>query len=411
MLSVEEAHARLTQGIAPLAPEIVALSEGLGRVLRAPVMARRTQPPTPISAMDGYAVRAADIAAPGRSLRCVGAVAAGEAFTGTIGPGEAVRIFTGAGLPAGADTVVAQEDCESDSTTEEIRFTIAGERGRHVRPAGLDFAAGDTVLSPPLVLSPADLALAAAAGADRLKVSPEPHVAILATGTELIRPDEVGTDRDGPTRTVASSLYGLAAAVRQWGAVPLDLGIAPDDRTRLEAALKGAGDSDLVITLGGASVGDHDLVQEVVTAMGGTIDFWRIAMRPGKPLMVGSLMGRPFIGLPGNPVSALVCAELFVRAAIDRLRGLDGSLPPLDTARCGAPTPQNGPRQDYMRAELSRDADGTLVATPFPVQDSSMLTSHARAHALLVRPPHAPALEPGAPCPVLPLRNLTNSKL
>ncbi len=398
MISVEEAHDRLIRPLSPLSPQILPLERAVRRVLREPVTARRTQPATAISAMDGYAVRAADLGDAPARLRVVGAVAAGEAPVRALKPGEAMRIFTGASLPEGADTVVAQEDTERGGEQVSVSVTLAP--GRHVRPAGLDFAHGDTLLDAPRILTPAHLALIAAGGVPMVSVSPRPKVVVIATGSELVRP---GDEHDGPYRTVASSLYGLMGALETWGADPVDGGLVPDDLDQTVAALAGAGDADLLITLGGASVGEHDLVREAIAKAGGSLDFWRIAMRPGKPLMVGTVGQTPFIGLPGNPVSALVCAELFVRAAVDRLRGLSGDLPALQDAVAGTALAQNGPRQDYMRASLVLGPDGLRRAVPVAVQDSSMLRTFAGADALLVRPPHAPALSEGAPCRVLPL--------
>ncbi len=405
MLSVEEAHARLIAGLTVLAPEHVPLLEARGRVLREPVTARRTQPPTAISAMDGYAVRADDLSPTPARLAVVATIPAGTPPPETpLQPGEAARIFTGASLPPGADAVVAQEDCESLREGAAVQVSTTVAVGRHVRPAGLDFSAGDTLLEAGRVMDAAGLALVAAGGGFQLAVSARPRVLVLATGSELLRPEEVGGERDGPHRTVASSLYGLMAALADWGAAPLDGGIIPDDPDATVEALSGAREADLVITLGGASVGDHDLVREAVTAAGGRLDFWRIAMRPGKPLMVGDIKGTPFIGLPGNPVSALVCAVLFVRAAVERLQGLDGGLPTLEEAMAGAALPANGPRQDYMRARIDGRRSDRTVVVPASLQDSSMLRPFAEADALLVRPPHAPEVPAGGACKVIPLR-------
>ncbi|MGF1456462.1 MAG: gephyrin-like molybdotransferase Glp [Alphaproteobacteria bacterium] len=405
MLSVEEAHARLIAGLNPLAPETVPLIEATGRVLRADVVARRTQPAVAVSAMDGYAVRAADLADPPMVLDVIAAIPAGTAPPPQpIRAGQAARIFTGAALPDGADAIVVQEDCRTLDGGRRVDVSVTAEPGRHMRRAGLDFSAGDTLIPAGRVLDPAAIALAAAAGVPALSVTKRPAVAVLATGSELLRPEDVAGGTYGPHRTVASSLYGLLSALTVWGAAPRDAGIIPDDPDATRAALQASATADLVITLGGASVGDHDLVRDAVSAAGGQLDFWRIAMRPGKPLMVGTVGAAPFIGLPGNPVSAMVCATLFVRAAVDRLGGMEGHLPPLEDAIAGAAISANGPRQDYMRASfMPHHAHGTVVV-PAPVQDSSMLRPLAQANVLLVRPPHAPETPVGAPCKILRLR-------
>ncbi len=396
MIPVDEARTRIVQSLTPVDTETLPVARTTGRVLRETVTARRTQPASPVSAMDGYAVRADDIISPPIKLTLAGRVAAGQTFRGIVGPGQAVRLFTGSVVPTGADTVIAQEDTEAGEDT--VTITVSAGPGRHVRDAGRDFKENSTLIEAPARLNPALIALAAAGGWARLTVARRPRVAVLATGDELVR---AGMDA-GPAQTVASSLDGLLAALEAAGVEALDLGIAPDEEAAIAAALDQGAQSDLIVTLGGASVGDHDLIRSVLST-DGVVDFWRIAMRPGKPLMWGTWKNTPLLGLPGNPVSAMVCARLFLDPALEALQGLPGSAPATRRAFTAAPLPANGPREDYMRATLSLDGDGSLRVHPFPVQDSSMLSVLAASDALLVRPPHDPAVAEGAPCTVLPL--------
>ena len=399
LLPVDEALARLLHGAVPLPAETVALAEAGGRVLAAELHALRTQPPFDASAMDGYAVRAHDIAQVPARLRVVGASIAGKRFEGTVGAGEAVRIFTGAPVPPGADAILLQEDAErlDEDTVEALE---AVPTGRHIRRAGLDFSQGDLVLAAGRALDAAALSLAAAANHPRLDVVRRPLVAILATGSELVAPGA----EPGPDQIVASNGYGVAALCREAGAKVLDLGIVPDDRKAMADAVRRAQDAgaDVLVTLGGASVGDHDLVHEVLTGLGMVPDFWKIAMRPGKPLMFGRLGDMRFLGLPGNPVSGLVCTHLFVKPLVARLAGHPHA-PELHDAVLGAAMRANDHRQDYVRARVTTD-NGRLVATSFDTQDSSMLRTLAAANALIVRPPHAPAAQAGDACSVLMLR-------
>ncbi len=399
LLPVAEALERLLDRVERLPGEAVALKDAGGRILAEDVVALRTQPPFDASAMDGYAVRAADIATVPARLTVTGAAPAGRRFAGTLGPGEAVRIFTGAPVPEGADTVLLQEDANRiDETTVEALEATA--RGRHIRRAGLDFAEGDLLLTGGRELDPAALSLAAAGNHPRLAVVKKPLVAVLATGSELVAPgSEVG-----PDQIVASNGFGIAALARADGADILDLGIVPDERPAIASAVAKAREAgaDIIVTLGGASVGEHDLVRETLSDAGMELDFWKIAMRPGKPLMVGSFGATRVLGLPGNPVSSLVCAHLFLRPLIARLAGRDHA-PDLRPAILGADMRENDQRQDYVRASALPTGDG-LVATPFEVQDSSMLTTLAAANALIVREPFAPAASRGAPCRVLMLR-------
>jgi molybdopterin molybdotransferase len=396
MLEVDDAVALVVAGFAPLPAEVAGLETALSRVLAEDVRARLTQPPAAVSAMDGYAVRAADTAPTPRRLRIVGRSAAGAGFEGTIGAGEAVRIFTGAPLPEGADAVVIQEDTTADG--ESVTPGAAAEPGRFVRPAGLDFGEGEVVLAAGRRLTPRDVALAAAANVPWLKVRRRPRVAIVATGDELAMPGEPLR----PGRIVNSNGLLCAGQVRTFGAIPVDLGIAADDEEALVAAVTAARGCDLLVTLGGASVGDHDLVRPTLAKLGFDLALYKVAMRPGKPIMFGRLGDLPVIGLPGNPVSVGVGGAVFLRPVVHRLSGVE-PVSRIFPARLGRDLAANDARQDYLRARLVRDPDGTLVARPFDRQDSAMLRLFAEADGLVVRPPHAPAARAGDRVPVLPL--------
>lgn len=399
LLPVAEARARVLAALEPLPAEAVPLGDALGRTLAAPLAARRTQPPWDCSAMDGYAVRAADVGAPGVSLHLVGEAAAGRAFSGALHPGEAVRIFTGAPMPAGADAVLMQEDADREGDRVVAREAVTA--GRHIRAAGIDFSAGETLLSAGRRLGARDLALAAALGHPFVEASRRPRVAILATGDELALPGApLGADQ-----IVASNGFAIAAVVAGEGGDPIDLGIAPDDLGAIRRAIDRAFDAraDILVTLGGASVGDHDLVRPALEQAGVSLDFWKIAMRPGKPMMAGRRGGTLVLGLPGNPVSAIVCAVLFLVPALRRLAGRAEVEPKTLPARLGRDMAQNDRREDYMRAALSFDSDGVAVATAFRRQDSSMLRLLSDAECLLVRPARAPAAKAGDPCRILAL--------
>jgi len=398
MISVAEAAGRIVAALSPLPPEQVAVSEGLGRVLAADAASRRTQPPMAVSAMDGYAVRAADVAVIPVDLKLVGYAQAGGFYGGTVGPGEAVRIFTGAPVPAGADAIVIQENTEAAG--ERVRVVDGtAPAGRFVRRAGLDFKEGDVLLRAGRPLTARDVGLAAAMNLPWLKVRRRPRIAILATGDEIVMPGEP----IGPNQIVSSNALALAAFVTAAGGVPIDLGIAPDSAEALKAMAAGARGADMLITTGGASVGDHDLVRHVLGDVGLEIDFWKIAMRPGKPLMFGRIGAVPMLGLPGNPVSSQVCAALFLWPAMRALLGADTGETRFVRARLGRALGENDEREDYLRATLERHPDGSLVASPFSAQDSSMFATMARADALVVRPPHAPAAAAGEDVAVLPL--------
>ncbi|MBM3518329.1 MAG: molybdopterin molybdotransferase MoeA [Alphaproteobacteria bacterium] len=390
MLPVAEARERIVGALTPVAPEIVGIAVAWGRVLAEDVAARLTHPPDAVSAMDGYAVRAADVAAVPARLRTIGRSAAGDAFDGEMVAGTAVRIFTGAALPKGADAVVIQEDTDAEGDAVIVRASVVA--GRHVRAAGLDFRAGDVALAAGQFLGVRHIGLAAAMNVPWLRVRRRPRVALLATGDEIVRPG----DPVGCHQIVSSNTMAMAALLRSTGAEAIDLGIAPDDPDALAAMVTEVGGADLLITMGGASVGDHDLVQGVLKRLGLALDFWQVAMRPGKPLMFGRLGATPVIGLPGNPVSSLVCALVFVVPAVRRLLGLADAGPLTGLALLGRDLPANDRRQDYMRSELARAPDGRLTATPFKVQDSSMLVPLTRAGCLVVRPPFAPAITAGS---------------
>jgi molybdopterin molybdotransferase len=396
MISVEEAMARLLTPLNALPPEQVSLADATGRVLAEDVAARRTQPPFAVSAMDGYAVRAADVARVPVELRIVAEIPAGAGFGGVIGPGEAARIFTGAPLPEGADAIVIQEDTERSGDRVQVREGAAA--GRYVRRAGLDFAEGDVLLHAGTRLSPRHIGLAAAMNRPWLFVRRRPRVAILSTGDEIVMPG----DPIGPHQIVSSNALALCAFATACGGIPVLVGNAPDDPDALRTIAAAAKGVDLFVTTGGVSVGEHDLVRDVLSEEGLAIDFWQIAMRPGKPLMVGNYRGTPMVGLPGNPVSTLVCSLLFLKPALDKLSGLSDAVEPPVTARLAVPLQANDRRQDYLRARLVRAADGALEAVPFAVQDSSMMRPLALSGCLVVRPPHAPALAAGSPVPIIP---------
>lgn len=399
LLPVDEALERILDGVKALPGERVPIEEADGRVLATPLSAMRTQPPFHASAMDGYAVRAKDVQTPRAvRLRVVGESAAGNRFPGVVGAGEAVRIFTGAPVPEGADTILIQENATSLGD-DFIEATSAVAIGRHIRKAGLDFQEGDTVLEQGRRLGPAGIGLAAAAGHAFLSVTERPLVAIIATGDELVRPGETC----GPDQIVASNGFAIGALAKNEGARILDLGIVSDDTAAISAAVRKAADAGahVLVTLGGASVGARDLVRQSLLDAGMSLDFWKIAMRPGKPLMFGKLGEMRVLGLPGNPVSSLVCAHLFLRPLVARL-GQRNHTPDLRAAVLATALRENDERRDYIRASVAAGPEG-LIATPFPVQDSSMLTTLAAANALIVREPGAPAAEAGSRCRVLML--------
>jgi molybdopterin molybdotransferase len=399
MISVEEARQRILAPLRPVGAEMVSLAQAWNRVLAAPVMARLTQPPADVSAMDGYALRAADGAA-GATLRITGAAPAGHPFAGHVGAGDAVRLFTGSVVPDGADCVVLQEDVTASDG--QVMLREAARQGAHIRPRGQDFSTGDVVAEAGFRLGARQIGLAAAANHAWLSVRRRPVVAILATGDEIVLPGEAVPEGG----IVSSNSHMLAALIRAAGAEATILPVAGDTPEAIAAAVSGAPRADLLVTTGGASVGDHDAVQAGLGQLGFTLDFWKIAMRPGKPMISGSLRGVPVLGLPGNPVSAFVCAVLFLVPAIERLLGLPGDAPRTLPARAGAPIRANDHRADHLRATLRQNDSGALEATPFARQDSGMLSVLARADCLILRPPHAPEVPKGAAVNVIALTGL-----
>ncbi|MFV0332796.1 MAG: gephyrin-like molybdotransferase Glp [Tropicimonas sp.] len=373
MIPVSEALDRVLALAEPLETETVPLQEAAGRVLAEPVVARRMQPPFAAAAMDGYALRAAELRA-GARLDLIGEAPAGRAFDGSVGPGQAVRIFTGGVVPEGADIVVMQENVTRDG--DSVTIDDAGQKTDHIRPAGGDFRPGERIEAP-RILRPGDLALAAAMNVPQLVVRRRPVVALLATGDELVMPGE----EPRADQIVASNSFGLKAMFEAAGASVRMLPIAQDTEASLRAAFALAQGADLLITIGGASVGDHDLVGQVATDLGMERSFYKVAMRPGKPLMAGRMTGMIMVGLPGNPVSAMVCGHVFILPLLRALLGLGKGPVPRREAVLGAPLGANGPREHYMRAALK---DGTVTA--FDQQDSAFLTILAEANALLIRP-------------------------
>jgi molybdopterin molybdotransferase len=388
LMPVEEARDRILKNVKPLAPEAVPLEKALGRVLAKPLKAVRAQPPFDGSAMDGYAVIAADVEKTPAALKLIGTSAAGHGFRGKVAKGQCVRIFTGAPMPKGADAVVIQENVEASGQNIKVLQPVKPQQ--NVRAAGLDFRKGDALLPQALRLNTRDIGLAAAANAAKLAVRRKPHVALIATGDELVLPGET-PDAD---QIVSSNSHALAAMARHLGAEVMNLGIVADNLKATERAIAKASKADILVTTGGASVGDHDYVQEALKNSKVVIDFWKIAMRPGKPFMYGRRKGQHVLGLPGNPVSALVCARLFLKPLIDAMLGLPVS-DDLVEARLGAPMKENDTRQDYVRARLEIAPDGCRTVTPFSKQDSSMQRTFREADALIVRPPHAPAASQG----------------
>jgi molybdopterin molybdotransferase len=399
-MTVSEALARVLAQANPLPPDLkVPLADAHGRVLTADVPALRTQPPASLSAMDGYAVRAADVTTAPVRLSLIGEVAAGRPLEQAIGAGEAARIFTGGLLPCGADTVVVQENASREQ--DAIVVHKPARQGQHVRTEGLDFRCGELLLRKGHRLSERDLALAAAMNHAHLPVHRRPRLAMFGTGDELVMPGST----PGMGQIVYSNGYAIMALARREGCEVIDLGIVADRIEDTVAAVRRAREqaADILVSTGGASVGDYDLVQKGLAHEGLLLSFWRVAMRPGRPMLHGRLGPMHVMGLPGNPVSAYVCAFLFLVPLIRRLAGRDDVEPRPEAALLGCDIKQNDERTDYLRARLILQDTGLPLANPVPVQDSSMLSALAAADCLLIREPHAPASKAGAPCSVLRL--------
>jgi len=399
LMPVADALAAILEGAEPMGEEMVALDAAYHRVLARDIAARRTQPPQAMSAMDGYAVRAADAAVVNAKLKVIGEVAAGRPFDRVLGKGEAARIFTGGVIPDGADAVVIQEDTIADAG--HITVTEAAVSGRHIRPAGVDFREGDTLLSAGRRLTERDLSLAASMNYPQLPVRRRPRVALLATGDELVMPGS----QPGPGQIVYSNGYALQALARAEGAETIDLGVAADTMEATTAGIRCArkAGADILVTTGGASVGDHDLVKGSLEAEKVTIAFWKIAMRPGKPMLHGRLGTMRIVGVPGNPVSSYVCTLLFVVPLIRALSGRKVVHHARERALLGRDVGANDMREDYLRARLEERGDGTLIATPVNHQDSSLLANLAAAQALVIRAPFAKPAKAGSPCEILRL--------
>lgn len=396
LLSVAEALARVTQGLEPLDAERVPLEQARGRALAEDVAAGLTQPPFDASAMDGYAVRAADVATVPATLRLIGEALAGSGYEGEVKHGEAVRIFTGAPVPKGADTVVIQEDTEA--APGMVMVKEAAPR-RHIRPRGQDFTKGEVLLRAGTILGPRELLLAAAMNHAELPVRRKPKVAILATGDEVVPPG-TALDRD---QIVSSVPTGLAALIEAQGGEPMSLGIAQDTPESLVTLVRTGRAADILVTVGGASVGERDLVSAALRSEGMELDFWKIAMRPGKPLIFGRLGHQRVLGMPGNPVAALICGLVFLVPMLHRLLGLREEARRPHEALLGQALEANGPREHYMRAASTWRPGGERVVAPLAAQDSALMADFARADCLIVRPPHAPALAAGERVTIIPL--------
>ncbi len=385
MIPVAEARRHILDAMTSLGVERVPVSGALGRVLAIGITARTDQPSAPVSAMDGYAVRSADVQSTPCSLKVVGEAPAGHPFDGSVGANEAVRIYTGAHLPTGADCILIQENANPMSGTE-VRALSGVPVGKHIRARGIDFAIDDLLVPANRILTARDVALGAAANWPWFSVRRRPRIALLATGDEIVLPGEPRR----PGQIISSNTFALESMIRALGGETVDLHIVPDDAGALQAAIDGARPFDLLLTTGGVSVGAYDLVGRVLDRVGMERGFWKIAMRPGKPLLFGTLPGgTPVLGFPGNPVSTYVCALVFLWPALRKMLGLDPTLP-LENAVLGRALPANDVREDYLRATASHDADGTMIVHPFKLQDSSVLSLLARADCLVIRPPEAP---------------------
>jgi molybdopterin molybdotransferase len=397
LLSVEEARSRILAEITTLGLETVPIEQARGRIAGQDLAAILTHPPVPVSAMDGYGLSSADIGEFPLRLRKIGESKAGAHFQGQMARGACVRIFTGAPVPEGVDVIALQEDAEEADGEVVIRETP--KPGQFIRRAGLDFSTGQTLVRQGKLLTARDLGLLASAGHGQVSVRRRPKVAILSTGDELVPP---GVE-PGPDQIVCSNGLALAATVESWGAEAIDLGIAVDRIDAIAEAADRAAGADILVTSGGASAGDHDLVQAGIAQRGFVQSFWKIAMRPGKPLMFGRIGPLPVLGVPGNPVSALVCAMLFLKPVLNKMYGLASPELQFDTAVLGSAMGANDRREEYARARLERGPDGRLVAWPFSAQDSAMQMALAQSGALIRRPPFAPPAEAGAEVEIIRL--------
>ncbi len=403
MISVAEALERVTNSLRPVASEVIPVQMGLGRVLAVDIESNLTYPPSDISAMDGYAVIASDTSDVPTTLHQVGIAQAGSGFAGTVKSGETVRIFTGAPMPHGSDAVVIQENTQRDG--EMITISSGVAKDTFVRPQGMDIKEGQTLHKAGHRLSARDLGLIASANHANITVHKKPKIAYLATGDELVMPGE----SIGPDQIISSNSISIDASIRAFGGEPMSLGIARDNADSLRAALSRLQGADMLVTIGGASVGDYDLVQSVLGEKGLRLDFYKVAMRPGKPLIFGDFGGVPMLGLPGNPVSTSVTSLLFLKPAIDALSGMPRGEIAMTTATLGTDLPENDRRQDYIRATLSRNESGHLIAMPYGRQDSAMMSLLAGSDCLIVRPPHVPFSRQGSEVDVIQLRVATDT--
>lgn len=399
MISVTEAQINILSTLKPVSTEIVSITDALGRTLAEDIYARRTQPPSALSAMDGYAVNAADVATTPTTLTVIGEIAAGGTLDQKVTSGQAVRIFTGAPLPHGTNAIVIQENTTRTQNQVTINGTV--KAGTYVRAAGLDFTEGDIGLKAGKKLSPRDIGFIAAMNIPWISVFRRPVIALLSTGDELVRPGEP----IGPNQIISTNSLVVAAMIKEAGADVIDLGIAKDNETSLRQMAQGAKSADMLVTLGGASVGDHDLVQSVLGKEGLQIDFWRIAMRPGKPLMFGDLNGTPMLGMPGNPVSSMICSYIFLFPALDILMGRSSSMPSIVPGVLGHDLKENDRREDYMRAKIIGQQDGLPLIEVFLNQDSSMLSTLSAATCLVKREPFAPVQDKGSVVGIIHLQS------
>lgn len=389
MISVDDARANILKNLSPVSTETISIGEAAGRLLAEDVFARRTQPPSNLSAMDGYAVKAADVSQVPVTLNVVGEAPAGGSYDLTVNKGEAVRIFTGGPLPQGTDTIVIQEDTKRNGRA--VTIEESSPTGHYVRTAGLDFTEGQIGVKAGKTLTPRDIGLLAAMNIPWVTVRRKPRIALLSTGDELVRPGEPV----GPNQIISSNSLLVAAMIRQAGGIPIDLGIAKDNEHSLRQMASGAKSADMLVTLGGASVGDRDLVQSVLGKEGLKIDFWKIAMRPGKPLMFGDLEGTPMLGMPGNPVSSMVCSYIFLYPALDALIGRPFRTPSTVPALLSHDIRENDQREDYQRAQIVGYENGIPCIKLFSNQDSSLLSALSAANCFLKREPFAKPAQKG----------------